>query len=84
MSQSWVLQKGNIKKLWMASIIILLLLVLSQLLFPISGHFEVEKWLGFGAWFGFISCIVMILFAKILGILIKRSDNYYDNNKGSG
>jgi len=41
----------------------------------------VEGWIGFGAWFGFIACILMILFSKILGYVVKRSEDYYEENK---
>ena len=77
MSQHWILKKGNIKKLWVFSIVLLVSLVLVQLFFPIKGHFEVESWIGFGAWFGFIACILMILFSKVLGLVVKKSEDYY-------
>tara|TARA_B100000925_G_scaffold208214_1_gene158477 strand:- start:179 stop:433 length:255 start_codon:yes stop_codon:yes gene_type:complete len=81
-NQHWILKKQNIKKLWIGSITLLISLVLVQIIFPIKGHFEVEGWLGFGAWFGFTACILMILFSKILGYVVKRSENYYKKNKG--
>jgi hypothetical protein len=31
----------------------------------------------FHAWFGFGSCVIMILFAKILGLFLKRGEGYY-------
>ena len=34
---------------------------------------------GFFAWFGFLSCVAMIIGAKIiLGPVLKREENYYD------
>ena len=83
MSQHWILKKENIKKLWVCSIVLLVFLVLVQLIFPIKGHFEVESWIGFGAWFGFIACILMILFSKILGLVVKKPENYYEKDKGN-
>ena len=77
MSQHWILKKENIKKLWVCSIVLLVSLVLVQLFFPIKGHFEVESWIGFGAWFGFIACILMIFFSKVLGLVVKKSEDYY-------
>ena len=76
MNQHWILKKENIKKLWICSIILLV-----QIIFPIKGHFEVESWLGFGAWFGFIACVLMILFSKLLGLVVKKSEDYYEKNK---
>ena len=78
MNEPWIVRKKNIKKLWVILILILTLTVLLQILIPIKGHFEVEEWFAFGAWFGFFSCIIMIIFAKILGFFIKRKDDYYE------
>ena len=83
MSQHWILKKENIKKLWVSSIVLLVCLVLVQLFFPIKGHFEVESWIGFGAWFGFIACILMILFSKVLGLVVKKSEDYYVQDEGN-
>ena len=83
MSPHWILKKENIKKLWVCSIVLLVSLILVQLIFPIKGHFEVESWIGFGAWFGFIACILMILFSKILGLVVKKPEDYYAKDKGN-
>ena len=83
MSQHWILKKENIKKLWVCSIVLLVSLVLVQLIFPIKGHFEVESWIGFGAWFGFISCVLMILFSKLLALVVKKPEDYYKKNEGN-
>ena len=83
MNQHWILKKENIKKLWVCSIVLLVSLILVQLIFPIKGHFEVESWIGFGAWFGFIACILMILFSKILGLVVKKPEDYYAKDKGN-
>ena len=81
MNQHWIPKKENIKKLWFFSILLLASLVLIQIILPIKGHSEVESWIGFGAWFGFIACILMILFSKILGYVVKRSEDYYEKTK---
>ncbi len=59
-------------------VVILLFSILLQIFFPISGHFAIEESFGFAAWFGFLTCVIMIVLAKLLGFLIKRPDNYYD------
>ena len=78
MKEPWIVRKENIKKLWVVLTIILTTTVLMQILIPIKGHFEIEELFSFGAWFGFLSCIIMIIFAKILGFFIKRKDDYYE------
>ena len=45
----------------------------------ITRNFDLEGTFGFGAWFGFLSCVVLIVFAKALGALLKRPDTYYDS-----
>ena len=35
----------------------------------------------FYAWFGFTSCIIMIISSKILGFILKRDHNYYFEEK---
>ena len=80
MTKHWVLKKDNIKKLWILLYILLVFLIVIQFIFPIYGHFVIEGWLAFAAWFGFLSCVVMVVVAKILGFLVKREDSYYEKN----
>jgi multicomponent Na+:H+ antiporter subunit D len=42
----------------------------------VHGHFGADGWFGFGA-FGFLSCVAMVVFAKLLGLLVKRPESYY-------
>ena len=48
-----------------------------QWLFPVKGYFGLDGWLGFGAVFGFLSCLAMVLFAKLLGKFLKRPEDHY-------
>ena len=41
-------------------------------------HFGLDGTFGFGAWFGFLSCVALVAFAKALGAILKRPDSYYD------
>ena len=66
MDDHWLVRATTIRRLWIAFIVVLLATVL-------DGTF------GFGAWFGFASCVVLIVFAKGLGALLKRPDTYYDD-----
>ncbi len=36
-----------------------------------------DGWFAFGAIYGFLSCLAMVLFAKVLGWWLKRPENYY-------
>ena len=56
---------------------VLVVSVAVQLIFPVKGKFGTDGWFGFGAVFGFLSCLLMVLFAKALGRVLKRDENYY-------
>lgn len=81
MSQSrddaWLARPSTIRLLWKIFAVVLALSVGVQLLFPVKGYFGVDGWLGFGALFGFLSCLAMVLFAKLIGLFLKRPDNHY-------
>ena len=76
-NDSWLVRPGSIRLLWRLFWAVLALTVLAQLLFKVKGYFGVDGWIGFGAIFGFLSCLAMVLVAKFLGIFLKRSDDYY-------
>lgn len=75
----WMVRPENVRKLWMVFIAILAATVLVQLLFGIKGHFGIDGVFGFFAAFGFFACVAMVVFAKVLGVLLKRRDTYYDD-----
>ena len=78
--EHWLRRPETIRKLWVAGIAGLAILVLLQAAIAIHGHFGVDGTFGFNAWFGFASCVAMVVFAKILGIFLKRRDSYYDRD----
>ena len=73
----WLTRPETIRKLWWGSSIILALTVLAQLVFYVKGYFTVDGWFGFGAVYGFVSCLLMVLVAKGLGVFLKRPNEYY-------
>ena len=74
---AWLARPSTIRLLWQVFAVILALSVGVQLLFPVKGYFGLDGWLGFGAVFGFLSCLAMVLFAKLLGKFLKRPENHY-------
>ncbi len=78
MEDHWLVRPTTIRLLWIAFAIILVAVVLAD--FAIEPHpsFGLDGTFGFGAWFGFASCVVLIVFAKALGAVLKRPDTYYD------
>ena len=79
---AWLARPSSIRLLWRVFAVILVLSVAAQLLFKVKGYFGVDGWLGFGAAFGFLACLAMVLFAKGLGFVLKRDEDYYRERDG--
>ena len=75
----WLARPATIRLLWVVFIAILAGLIALDLVVTHHPHFTLESTLGFAAWFGFLSCVVLVAFAKALGALLKRPDTYYDS-----
>lgn len=73
----WLVRPSTIRKLWWGGGIVLALTVLAEFVFPHKGHFGIDEWFGFGAVYGFLSCLAMVVFAKVLGFVLKRDEDYY-------
>ncbi len=67
----------TIRGLWIAFLVILALTVLGDFVFPPQGKFGVDGTIGFYGWFGFLSCVVLILGPRVLGMILKRPDDHY-------
>ena len=76
-SGHFLTRPSTIRALWWVFSILLALTVLAQLVFYVKGYFTVDGWFGFGAVYGFLSCLLMVLFAKALGAVLKRPRDYY-------
>ena len=74
---AWLARPRTIRLLWRVFAVVLAVAVAAQLLFKVKGYFTVDGWLGFGAVFGFLSCVAMVLVAKVLGWILKRDENFY-------
>lgn len=79
MNDHWLVRDRTIKILWGVFIAVLAGTVLMDFVVEHHPHFGVEGTFGFGAWFGFASCVVLVLGTKALGKLLKRPDTYYDD-----
>ena len=74
----WLVRPRTIRRLWALFIVVLALTVTADLFIEHHPYFGVDGTIGFGAWFGFASCVALILVAKVLGAVLKRPDSYYD------
>lgn len=75
----WLVRPSTIRALWIVFAGVLAATVLADLLVSHNAHFGIEGTFGFGAWFGFLSCVALVLFARGVGVLFKRPDSYYDS-----
>lgn len=76
--QHWLTRPATIRKLWIGFIAVLALTVIFGLFIDFHDHFGVESSVGFYAWYGFGTCVLMVVGAKLLGKVLKRPDNYYE------
>lgn len=74
---SWLVRPSSIRLLWWIFWAVLALTVMAQAMIKVKGYFMIDGWFGFGAIFGFLCCLLMVLFAKGLGYILKRDENYY-------
>ena len=58
--------------------LVLVLTVLPDSFIEQHADFGVEDFFGFFAAYGFLACVALVLVAKALGTVLKRSDRYYE------
>ena len=76
----WLVRHRTIRILWIVLSVALAITVLFDLVVDQYVIFGVEGFFGFAAWYGFLTCVTMILAAKGLGFFLKRPDRYYDDD----
>lgn len=77
----WLDHPKHIKWLWRVFIAVLVLTVLAEFAFSLHPKFQIEGWFGFHAIYGFIACALMVIGAKAMGLLLKRPDTYYREDR---
>ena len=80
----WLVRPSTIKLPWRIFAAVLALTVVAQLFISVKGYFGADGWFAFGAIFGFLSCLAMVLVAKGLGFFLKRDQNYYSPSSDRG
>ena len=70
----WLSRPGTIRVLF---VVVLAVTVAAELLVHLHPRFRLERWFGFHAAWGFLSCVAMVLFANLLGFFLRRSEDYY-------
>ena len=78
MKKHWLYTEEGLRKVWRIGIFILAVTVLAEWFVVLHPHFSVEKVFAFHALYGFLTCVAMVIFARLLAYLVKRRDDYYD------
>jgi len=68
----------NIRKLWIMLYVICGLLVVPDFFTHRHAYFGFDGFFAFYALLGFVSCAVLILFSKLVGLVLKAKEDYYD------
>jgi hypothetical protein len=76
----WLMRRSTRAWLWRIGAGVLALTLLAQVFVHLHAWFGIDGWFGFHAVYGFLSCVAMVLLAKLLGVLLKRPDTYYDDD----
>jgi len=83
----WFDRKENVRKILGALYVGCGLFLLLDVIFWLSGfdkhpYLKWEKWPGFYAIYGFVACVLLVLFAKhVMRPLLMRSEDYYQKNE---
>ena len=75
----WLDSKANVEKIyrWVWKACGLLLVI--EIFVHLHPHFALERLYGFYGFYGFVGCVGLVLGAKALRVVLKRSENYYDD-----
>ena len=77
---NWFDQPKNRKRLWILLWTACLLSVVAELFVHRHGHFDFDGFFGFYAILGFAACAAAILLAKLLGLVLKVREDYYEDD----
>ena len=74
----WLDDPKNVTKLVWWLVAVCTLVFVADAFYEKHPHFQVEKWFGFYAIFGFVVCVGLVLGAKWMRTFLKRDEDYYD------
>ena len=75
----WLDDRQNITKVVWALVILCGILFVADAFYDKHPHFIAETYFGFFGIFGFVVCVGLVLTAKVMRILLKRGEDYYDD-----
>lgn len=74
----WLVRRRSIRMLWIVFVAVLVIVAVGDVVVHGHPYFGLDGTFAFYAWYGFLTCVGMILFAKAVGVFLKREDTYYD------
>jgi len=77
----WLVRPKTIKGLWIGGVLMLAAITALSMLAPHhESKFGWETTPAFFSWYGFLTCVAMVVFAKfVLGLVLTRKDTFYDD-----
>ena len=75
----WLDDRQNITKVVWGLVILCGILFVADAFYDKHPHFIAETYFGFFGIFGFVVCVGLVLAAKVMRILLKRGEDYYDD-----
>ncbi len=79
--KDWLERPETLRLLWKLLYLSCGLTVVAEFFISRHGHFGFDGFFGFYAILGFVSCLALILIAKLGGIFLKRDPNYWDEDE---
>ncbi|OGA14846.1 MAG: hypothetical protein A3I63_08220 [Betaproteobacteria bacterium RIFCSPLOWO2_02_FULL_66_14] len=76
----WLDHKENVDKVYWGVWVLCALLFLVEPFLHKHGDFAFEEWFGFHGFYGFFACVGLVLAAKLLRVLLKRPEDYYERH----
>ena len=74
----WLDNPSNVTRICWALYVVCGLLFVADAFYHKHPHFAAESWFGFYAIYGFVACVGLVLAAKVLRVILKRPEDYYD------
>jgi len=74
----WFDKPGNQRLLWILLYAVCGLLIIPDFFTHRHSYFGFDGYFAFYALLGFVSCAVLILFSKLVGLVLKVREDYYD------
>lgn len=77
MTQHWLVRPATVRRLWMIFIAVLASTLLAELLIERHAAVGFDVLFAFNAWYGFGACVLLVVAARLVGLVLKRPDDFY-------